>query len=160
VWTVQGAGSDIWSTADHFHFASQTLPGDGSVSARVISQSKTNAWAKAGVMLRQGSDQSALYYAVFVTPSNGIVVQYRSLSGGSTRQIAIAGTTPTYLKVGRSGTTYTAYTSADGVSWTRVPRSSVSLSTPGPVQGGLAVTSHNTGVFSTVTFDAILLAFQ
>src|SRR2546421_6767250 len=56
----------------------QTLATDGGISARVISQSNNNAWAKAGVMLRQSSDPSAAFYAAMATPGYGIVVQYRS----------------------------------------------------------------------------------
>jgi hypothetical protein len=107
-------------------------------------------------MLRQTSDPGSMYYAVFVTPGNGIVVQYRKAQGGKTTQIAaITGTVPVYLAVARSGTVYTAYTSSDGVNWTPVTGSSVTLSMSGPVLAGLAVTSHNASVLSTVIFDTV-----
>ena len=62
---------------------------------------------------------------------------------------------PTYLQVARSGTTFTAYTSTDGVTWTLVPGSSVTISMSGPVLAGLAVTSHNNGSLSSVSFDTV-----
>ena len=34
---VEGAGADIWGTADAFHFAYRTLSGDGTIVARVAS---------------------------------------------------------------------------------------------------------------------------
>ena len=46
--TVKGAGADIWGNADAFQFVSQPFTGDGSITARVVSQTNTNVWAKAG----------------------------------------------------------------------------------------------------------------
>ncbi|HZU75259.1 MAG TPA: hypothetical protein VFA70_00740, partial [Dehalococcoidia bacterium] len=132
------------------------LAGDGSISARVSSQQDTSAWAKAGVMLRAGSDPGAVNYALLVTPGNGIEVQYRGTQGGTTTRIAsIAGTVPVYLRVTRSGSTFTASTSSDGVSWTLVPGSTVTLSVSGAMLEGLAVTSHNTAALCTVTMDTV-----
>jgi hypothetical protein len=37
VFTVSGAGADIWGTADSFHFAYTALNGDGQIVARVTS---------------------------------------------------------------------------------------------------------------------------
>ena len=108
-------------------------------------------------MLRQTSDPGSAYYAAFVTPGNGIAVQYRTAQGASAQHLAgaSAGTVPTYLKVARSGTTFTTYTSTDGVTWTLVPGSSVTISMSGPVLAGLAVTAHNNGSLSSVTFDTV-----
>ncbi len=66
------------------------------------------------------------------------------------------GAAPAYVKVARAGTTYTAYTSSDGVNWTLIPSSSRTMSNlSGTVQMGLAVTSHSAGALSTATFDQI-----
>jgi hypothetical protein len=155
-WTVQAGGNDIWGTADQFHYAWQTLNADGSVSARVASQSNSSGWAKAGVMLRQSSDAGASYYAVYVTPSNGINVQYRTAAGvAAASKKTIAGVVPQYLKVSKVGTTFTAYTSSDGVTWNVVAGSSVTITMNGAILAGLAATSHNTGNLSTVVFDSV-----
>ena len=155
-WTIQGGGGDIWGTSDQFHFVSQPLPGDGTASARVAAQGNTDPWAKAGVMLRQATDPSSPYYALEVTPGNGLVVQYRATAGaGAVMAASAAGAAPAYVRVGRSGSTFTAYTSADGASWTPVAGSGVTLGLSGALLAGLAVTSHNTLAVSTVTFDAV-----
>src|SRR5262249_12620626 len=80
-WTVPSGGNDIWDASDQFHFVWQRLAADGTVSARVASQTNTGPWAKAGVMLRQTADAGSAYYALEVTPGNGIVVQYRAVGG-------------------------------------------------------------------------------
>ena len=58
-WTVSGSGADIWGTADAFHFVYQTAPASGSILARVDDLQNTNAFAKAGIMLRNGLDPDA-----------------------------------------------------------------------------------------------------
>jgi hypothetical protein len=155
-WTVQGGGVDIWGTSDQFHFVWQSLPGDGSLSARVVSQSNTDQWAKAGVMLRQSSDPNSAYYAVEMTPSNGILVQYRSSAGVSALgPTGVSGTPPAYIRVTRSGSTFSAYTSSDGVNWTLVSGSTVTMNVSGGMLAGLAVTSHNTSFVGMVVFDSV-----
>ena len=155
-WTVQGGGSDIYGTTDAFHFVDQSLNADGSISARVASQSASSAWAKAGLMMRATTDPGSPYYAVFVTPSNGIVVQWRSSQGAATNQVAITGSAPVYLQVTRSGTTFSAATSSDGVVWTPVAGAAVSLTNlSGALLRGFAVTSHSNGKLGTAVFDTL-----
>ena len=158
-WTVEGGGGDIWGTADSFRLISEPLASDGTVSARIDSQSNTSAWAKAGVMMRATSDPGSPYFAVFMTPANGIAVQWRTAQGGSSSQVAMAGTPPAWFEVSRSGGTFTGYTSVDGLTWTAIPNASVNLGLSGSsVLAGIAVTSHNTGAVSIATSDTVAVA--
>ena len=121
-WTVQGGGGDMWGTSDQMRLISQPQAHDGTVTAQVTSQSDTDPWAKSGLMVRLTDSPSAPYYAVLLTPGNGVVVQYRSQQHADTAQITgVSGSAPAYLRVGRSGDTFTAYTSADGVDLDRLP---------------------------------------
>ncbi|MBV8927614.1 MAG: hypothetical protein JO152_00635, partial [Mycobacteriaceae bacterium] len=170
-WTVHGAGNDIWGTADSFHFDSTTAfpadngtgNGNGSVTARVLSQDNPNAWAKAGVMLRADTTAGSANYALLTTPGNGTVVQFRTTAGGQSQNVVVstngAGTTA-YLRISRwtdsSGSYLTAYTSPDGTTWTAVPGSTMVISgLSGALLPGLAVTSHNNGTLANVTFDNV-----
>ncbi len=156
-WTILGGGADIFGTADAFHFAWQSLAGDGSLSTRVASLSSPSTWAKAGPMLRATTDPGSAYYAAFATPGNGLAVQWRAASGGSTGQVTVAGVAPVYLRVTRTGTTFTAATSPDGVTWTTVPGATKTLAgLTGPLLRGLAVTSHSNGKAGTVVFDSVV----
>ncbi len=159
VWTVIAGGADIYATADQFRYIWQTLPGDGSFSALVTSQSNSNDYAKAGVMIRASSDPSAAYYGMFVTPGHGIVIQYRTALGQFAGQATTipSATTPVYVKVGRAGNVFTAYTSSDGSVWTAVANSSITITMPANALAGIAVTSHNTSPLGTVTFDKTVL---
>jgi hypothetical protein len=76
VWTVEGSGWDIWSSrwekADQFRYVWQRLIANGEFSVRITGQTNTNSSAKAGIMLRKTFDPVSPYYAVFVTPRNGM----------------------------------------------------------------------------------------
>ena len=68
------------------------------------------------------------------------------------------GAVPAYLRVSQftSGqvTSFTAYTSTDGTTWTPVPGSTVSLTMSGSL-AGFAITSHDQGNGSAVTLDSV-----
>jgi outer membrane protein assembly factor BamB len=155
-WSVTGFGNDIWGTADSFHFAYQSLAANGSISAQVVSQTGSSSWAKGGLMLRATTDPGSPYYGVFLTPANGVAVQWRTTQSGSTGQVTTAGAAPVYLEIVRSGTTFSAYTSPDGSTWTMVPGSTKTIaSLTGSLLEGLAVNSHNTGQYSTVAYNSV-----
>ena len=93
-----------------------------------------------------------------MTPANGVVVQWRTAQGGTTAQVKSAGTLPVYLRVARTGSSFTAYTSPDGSTWTAVPGATVTLAgLSGPILRGLAVTSHNQGTGGTVAMDTVTM---
>jgi len=157
VWAVRASGYDIWNADDQFHYVWQALTADGNLSAHVTSQTNTDPWAKAGVMLRGSVDPGAPFYALFVTPGNGIVVDYRAGQDSAAIQAAQVppGAVPAYLRVTRTGTTFSAYTSNDGSNWTLIPGSAGTLSVSGDLMAGLAVTSHNNGALSAADFDSV-----
>lgn len=157
-WTLQGAGWDLWLTSGQYHYAWQTMAGDGSLSARIDSQSSTEEWAKAGLLITASTDPQAPHYGVFMTPNHGVMVQYRTSTGAYAQQAALApGMTPLYLRIVRVGATFAAYTSGDGAAWTPIPGSTVALPLSGPVLAGLAITSHMSGTLGTATFDSVSL---
>ncbi len=79
--TVSGAGTDIWNADDQFQFVSQPDSGNGTLIAQVASQTNTNAWAKAGVMIRASSAANSPFVDVVQTPGNGVDLQWRDTSG-------------------------------------------------------------------------------
>ena len=159
VWFILGGGSDIWGSADEFHYTAQAMPGDGTITAQISSQQNTDSWAKSGIMLRASTDPGAPYYAIFATGGNGTVVQYRSSAGGSTSQLTgVTSGAPIYVKVTRSAATYTAYTSTDGTNWTAYPGSTVTIpNLSGSIFGGMADTSHSQSGTSTTVFKNFTL---
>jgi fibronectin type 3 domain-containing protein len=154
VFTVAGSGSDIWGTADAFRYVQQSSSGDCSIIARVTSQQNTNSWAKAGVMIRESTAAGAMNAAVLVT--NGAVnFQWRNATGGSSQSAGGGGSTfPVWVKLTRTGDSFSAYKSYDGSTWTQIGTAqTVSMASSATL--GLAVTSHANTVASTVTIDNV-----
>jgi len=155
VYTLTGAGADIWNSTVGFHFSSQTMTGDGVITARIVSLQDTDGWAKAGVMFRDSDDPQAAYAALFITAGNGAALQWGAGNGAASGSTSGSGGAPYWVQLARTGSTFTAATSADGVTWTTVGIATVTLGQT--VSVGLAVTSHNAGELTTAVFDSVSL---
>ena len=153
--TVRGSGSDIWDTADSFHYVHRPLAGDGEIVARVTNMQGTHESAKAGIMFRATPDSQSPHVILDVKPDGGVEFMSRSSHGDSTTYIAgAAQSRPTWLKLVRAGSTITGYVSGAD-SWTQVGSTTVSFATS---YVGLAVTSHDNSVLNTATFDSVTVA--
>jgi len=157
VFSLQGAGADIWGSADAFQFAYRTLTGDGTIVARVASLSGSQTWTKVGVMIRGGTTAGAAHGSMFVTSGKGLVFQRRKAAGGlSTTSSSVAGVAPRWVRIQRAGNIVTASFSADGASWTVAGSDSISL--PSTALVGLVVSSHTTSSLARGTFDHVTVS--
>ncbi|MEI8291498.1 MAG: immunoglobulin domain-containing protein [Verrucomicrobiota bacterium] len=153
--TVFGSGADIETTADEFRYVYQTSTGDCSIVARVATQSNTDPWAKAGVMIRESTAAGSINAAVLLTPGNGVTFQRRTSTGGSTTATIVGGVTvPRWVKLVRTGNSFAAYYSPDGVAWTQIGTSQT-ITMASSATLGLAVTSHNDGTLGAAMFDNV-----
>jgi uncharacterized repeat protein (TIGR01451 family) len=182
---LDGSGADEYGPNDQSHFVYQTLPGDGTIVARVRFQTNSSAWAKAGLMIRQSTAVGAPWVDALVTPdvspaipdingvgcdangclaplppvvpATGYGVRMQTSGSASSTGPALAGFTDPvkWLKLVRSGSTFTSYESTDGMNWTQVGVQTVAMT--GPVLVGLFDTGHNIGQVSTAAFDNVQL---
>jgi hypothetical protein len=79
VWSVNGAGGDIWGTDDAFHFAFTRVDNDVDIYALLESEQPTHPFAKAGLMIRQHPGASADHVLIDVKPGGGIEVLTRRI---------------------------------------------------------------------------------
>ncbi len=152
VFTLVGAGGDIQGTADAFRFVYVTATGDCTIIARVTSVQNVDPWSKAGVMIRESLDAGATNAFIAVTPGNGVTWQYRS-NNGTTWNNTNGLSAPYWVKLVRSGNTFTGYLSPDGTNWTQ--QGTANLSMASSVYVGLALTSHNSSTLGTAHFDNV-----
>jgi regulation of enolase protein 1 (concanavalin A-like superfamily) len=132
----------------------QPFSGDGQIVVRVASVQNTNAWVKAGVMIRADLTPGSAHAMMMVTPGKSNNFQRRPAANGvSVGTTGAAVKAPYWVKLTRSGTTVTAYESADGVTWSTVGTATIAL--PADVLVGLAVSSHSIGSVATATFDRV-----
>lgn len=142
---------------DRFYFVSQDLNGDGAITARVTSMSGqirvpdgtpgvrsvvsgVVPWAKAGLMVKDGTRQGASYAAVMVTGSHGVRMQHDFTEDVAGRPEGVSQGAPRWLRLTRAGETITGEESRDGKQWTRVGTARLE-GLPAKVRIGLFATS-------------------
>ncbi len=144
---------------DRFSFVHRTLDGDGSLTVRVTSltgaqvhpgpdpsgpgQSRpapVQPWAKAGLIVKESTQQGSAYAAIVVTGGHGVRMQYNFTGDKAGPTGSVSAGAPRWLRLTRTGDTLTGYASTDGTVWTTV--GSVRLAgLPATVQAGLFAAS-------------------
>ena len=156
---VNGDGSDIWGVADSFRAVTQRLAGDSALTVRVVSESNTNVFAKAGLMMSAETSPSSARVILDVKPDGGVEFMARPANGGDMSFVAGSTTTfPVWLRLTRTGDQFVGEISSDGMSWTPVGSVTVAMASMnqfGNIVGGLAVTSHNPTVLNDAVFDNV-----
>jgi PKD repeat protein len=149
VFTVHGAGADIFGSNDQFNYVYQPDSGNATLIARVTSQTNTSSNAKAGIIFKQSTTAGSNYILIAQGPTYTKIQWDFNGSMGTT-----ALTLPNaWMKLTRVGSTFTAFISGDGTSWTQVISKTLPIS--GTATAGLYVCSHNPTVIGTATFDNV-----
>ena len=162
VFTVSGGGSDIWYSADQFNYLYQTFSGDGTIVAEVLTQGNTNPWAEAGIMIRNSvTDKGSTFADMVITPGNGAAFQLRHRRHQQFGQRSGRRSAPEWVKLTRSGMTFTGYVSTDGATWSQVGTYTFAAGTfDSQVYIGLAVSAWNNNSISTATFSNVSITGQ
>jgi len=163
---MSGTGTDIFGTSDQGRFAYKSLTGDGSIVARVDSLANTNAWAKAGVMIRETLNAGSSWAYIVYGGTNGVHFQARlttDVSATSDTSLASLPTSqtgaraPVWVKVERKGNQFNGYyaTDAAGSAWTPMAWNPQTITMTSTVYIGLAVTSHAANVACGARFSSV-----
>jgi hypothetical protein len=142
--------ADIWGTSDQFNYVYQPTTADGTLVARVTSQSNTSSNAKAGIMFKESTSAGSPYFLIAAGPSGDIKVQYGF--NGSIGE-ATYSFPNVWMKVTRVGDVFSSYLSSDGTNWTDVFHKTPAINSN--ATAGLFVCSHKSGVLGTATFDNV-----
>ncbi len=161
VFTITGAGADIWRQTDAFHFVFQPLNGDGSLTAELLNINNTHEWAKAGVMIRESTNASSAFALASIRADGQAQFLWRNAAQDEAGASGLAGGAgyPKWVKVARSGNSFSAYYKANaGEAWQRLGEAQTISMAPN-TQAGLVVCSHNAGTlcqaqFAEITFSA------
>lgn len=127
---------------DDFTFLHKTLGGDGSITVRVSSFTGVGdplePWAKAGIIMKDGTTAGSPYAALLLTGGHGVRMQYNftgDIAGGSA-----SASQARWLKLVRTGSTFTGYASPDGAAWHKIGSARVT-GVPASAEVGMLVTS-------------------
>lgn len=159
--TINAAGTwgfgDIAGDWGRMTFKSMT--GDGSIVARITRIDDVgSADATAGVIIREDANFQAKSAYVFTSPTWGKHGMRSRLTatGTTTSGTATLGQhLPVWVKLVRSGTSFSGYFSADGTNW-GTPVYTVGITMNPIVQIGLATSSRTAGL-TTATYDNVTI---
>ena len=154
--TLLGAGTGIAGLSDQFQYTYQSMTGNSTLIAQVGPVQNTGTAAEAGIMYRNDTTANSAYVMEAMTPSAGMVFSYRATSGANAITVPFSKVTGAeYLKIVRSGNTFTGYYSLNGTSWTQAyTTSSVALN--GTVDDGLVLTSDSASKINTTIFNHVI----
>jgi hypothetical protein len=159
---IQGAGSDLYSDADAYTtiYQAGAVGSASTIETEVTSQTDLSGYAKAGIIVRNdmtGSGTTPEGVILYESPSGGFQLEWDSNGGDFITSVTPANGTipdslPVYLKLVKSGSTYTGYYSTDGTTWNTV--GSETLPAQNATQdAGMFVESHSSGAPGTADFN-------
>ena len=156
-YTITGSGTGITGTADQFRYVYQTLSGDGSITARLTSQSGTTTASLAGVMIRETTATGSRFASVLHRGSgnNNMRAIRRTSTGGSTTSTSSNSQTPPncWVRITRTGSRFVMARSTNGTSWTTINTSTITMASE--ITVGILVTSGSNSVLDTDVFDNV-----
>jgi regulation of enolase protein 1 (concanavalin A-like superfamily) len=152
---MTGLGTDIGGSADQFCYAYKMLSGNGSITAKVLSVTNTDSLAKAGVMMRESLTAGSKHFTTVASPGNRVSFVRRSTTNGTAVSTSKTGVTiPVWVRITRSGNTFTSHYSANGTTWTAVGTPQ-EFQMPVDVYVGLCVTSRKVSAICTAEFSDV-----
>ncbi len=166
VWSVLAGGAGIGAIGlsyDQVRFINQSVSGDMQLTAQIVSQQEIGPSSQAGLMVRQNTDRGSPFYAIMLTPRDRFVVQYRTGFAGAatttgTLTLLNAHKLAKYVEIQRTGNTFQAAVSTDGVTYTLVPGSTVTVVMPNQVAVGLASSSGVNATLGNVTYAHVMMS--
>jgi carbohydrate binding protein with CBM35 domain len=161
---ISGAGADLYSTTDAYSttYLEGAVGDTSTIDTKVVSEQALTGYGKAGIIVRNdltGSGTTPEGVILFESPSGGIQLEWSNNGGNFINSVTPPNGTnpaslPVYLKLEKSGSTYTGYYSADGKGWYQV--GTATLSAQNSTQdAGLFVNSHAGGTPAQAVFDGL-----
>jgi regulation of enolase protein 1 (concanavalin A-like superfamily) len=162
---IEAAGADIFQNgtqaSDDYGaiYQPSTATATTTATVRVDAQQNTDAWAKAGLVMRNdltGNHVSPGYVALVATPGNGVSLQWDSNGDGILDSFTATGAgsvhAPVWLRLTRSNTAYTGFYSTDGATWIQVGSATVG-SAAATEDVGMIATAHNSAQLGMNNFS-------
>lgn len=157
--TIDAGDGDFWDVADRGHFIYQTITGDGSIIAQISDFDHAQSFSMAGVMMRESVQPGSKFAAMMMMSVDGPIFRERIATDGAVNQKPYGKTgeqAPYWVKLTRTGNTFSGYISPDAGSWKLIRTADVVM--PQQVLVGMAASSHTTATnglyrFTGVTVD-------
>jgi hypothetical protein len=153
---ITGSGNNgVGFNTDHVAFASTSLCGDGSITAKIESVDP-NGWG--GLMIRETADDGAKQVSIFTNLSNLLRHEVRYNTNGTKAVNSFYKPSPYWLKLERQGDWFFAYYSATGLPGSFQYVHGVFLPMQNCLEYGLASFTNEVNQQTTTVFSNVSLA--
>ena len=150
--TLSGSGYNIWFERDEFYFVSQELTGDFIITANLKFLGEgVDPHRKIGLMIRNSSDEDAVYMDGAIHGDGLTSLQYREAKGAETLQIESELKSPEIVQVERKGNEYIFRASKDGKPFTVVGNITMK-NMKDKIIAGMFISAHNAEVIEKAEF--------
>ena len=159
MYTLTGAGVNMWERSDEFFMAWKEVSGDFTLSARIAFEGEgVNAHRKMGLIIRETMEADAKYADVAVHGDGLTSLQYRREKGGITGEIKSDNQMPDHLILERAGDKIIMKTGNGR--YPDQPDATLELVMPQKCYVGLFICSHEADVAETGYFSDVRLKIK
>jgi Tol biopolymer transport system component len=158
-YTIDAAGTNLWSTTDGFHLLWKKVSGDLSLTAEMnfpVTAGNPSPHRKAVLIFRQTLDADGVYADAAQHGSGLTALQYRRSKGATTQDIELNIAAPRRVRLEKRGDTITLFLSMGNEPLHPVG-ASIKMHFEGPFYAGIGVCSHNQAVVEKATFTHVEL---
>ncbi len=152
-YTMEGAGVNMWTNIDQFHFLWKKIKGDFIITATVRFIGKGTAdHRKIGIIARDKLTTDSRYADACVHGDILTSLQYRASDGAQTEQVVISSHHPTDIEFQRTGNLFTFSAATFGENYKSVSKE---LPLNEEVYAGLFICSHIDTVMEKAVFSNV-----
>ena len=156
VYTLTGAGTNMWANSDEFFMAWKKMTGDFSISTKVAFEGKgVNAHRKIGVIVRESLTGDSKYADIAVHGDGLTSLQYRDTTGGITKEVVATDKGYNFLTMERIGKKIIMKVSKEEFS--KIPAGEIQIDLPATCYVGVFVCSHEADVSEKAYFTDLQL---
>ena len=154
MFTLKGAGENVWFDKDQFWFESLKIKGDFIFSANIEFVGKgVNAHRKIGLMARSSFDAGSAYVDVCVHGDGLTGMQFREKKGENTGEFKSYISAPEFIQLERKGNSYIVRFSKDGQPLVTIAEKTFDLGEE--VLAGMFICSHDANVVEAGRFTNV-----
>lgn len=156
VYTLKGAGANMWGGLDAFHFAWLEKEGDFVLRANIMFEGEgVNTHRKIGIQVRETLDADSRYADIAVHGDGLTSLQYRMVKGGVTEELVSANRAPGQIQFERKGNLFIMKTGTNLIP--QMADNEIEMHLPDKCYVGIFICSHEEDIQETAYFSNVVL---
>lgn len=153
-WILRSTSGASTLSGENMQLVSQNVTGNAAVQAYLASNDKNAAGA--GITFRSSAAVDAAYAMLETDTNNHLFFRYRSADGATPSYAFVYLSAPVWLRLTRSGNSFSAFYSTDNITWTQVGTART-IAMGATALAGLEVSGSSSTTAGTAAFSNFVL---